>query len=68
MDLRLNKWDNAKNVLAELTTKHYFNRPSQMTYHDLQFATEFNTNPLKLGRLLGLGHKFCIQEEKPKPK
>ena len=37
-----------------------------MTYHDLRSPTEFSENPLKLGCLLGLGHKLCIQEECPK--
>ena len=49
-----------------MSTKEYFNRPNQMTYHDLRSPTEFAENPLELGCLLGLGNKFCIQEERPK--
>ena len=66
MDLKLNKWTNAKNVLANLTKQKYFNCPNQMTYHNLHSPIELQSNPLAHGCLLGLGLKFCIQEEKPK--
>ena len=36
-----------------------------MTYHDLRSPQELATNPLDFGCLLGLGHKFCIQESRP---
>ena len=37
-----------------------------MTYHDLRFTSKVKANPLAVGCLPGLGHKFCIQEETPK--
>ena len=37
-----------------------------MTYHDLRPSNIISKSPLELGCLLGLGLKFCIQEERPK--
>ena len=37
-----------------------------MAYHDLRPPEISSANPLDLGCLLGLGLKFCIQEERPR--
>ena len=37
-----------------------------MTYHDLRSPEIRAESPIELGCLLGLGLKFCIQEERPK--
>ena len=44
-------------------TKHeYFNKPSKMAYHNL---CTLEKPPPAIGKLLGLGLKFCIQNKKP---
>ena len=43
----------------------YDNRALQMAYHDLRPVELIAKSPLKFGKLLGLGLKFCIQEEHP---
>ena len=56
-------WENAENVLGNMTTYEYFNRPFQMAYHNL---CETLSPPKGIGITLGLGLKFCIQADKPK--
>jgi hypothetical protein len=47
-----------------MTSFSYFNRPQQMSYHDL--CSE-DSPPKGIGVTLGLGLKFCIQTLKPPP-
>ena len=46
--------------------REYYNMPLQMTYHDLRPPELIERSPLKFGKLLGLGLKFRIQEERPR--
>ena len=68
VDVRLDKWRNSKSMIENKPVNEYNNQVSQMIYHDLRSPQELATNPLDFGRLLGLGHKFCIQESQPKSK
>ena len=49
-----------------MPTDEYKNRVSQMTFHDLRTKDEKQLSPLQFGCLLGLGLKFCRQEDRPK--
>ena len=66
IDVELDKWRNATNILSNKPVNEYRTRVNQMTYHDLRSPEELARNPLDFGCLLGLGHKFCIQESMPK--
>jgi hypothetical protein len=63
-NVRLPLWKNTEDVLSRMTTFSYFNRPQQMSYHDL--CSE-DSPPKGIGVTLGLGLKFCIQSLKPPP-
>ena len=56
-------WHNVERVLLQMSGPEYFNRPQNMTFHDL--CTELKA-PEGIGVTLGLGLKFCIQEDFPK--
>ena len=62
----MNRWDNARGVIQNMKVNEYNNRPSTMTYHDLRPPEVISASPLQFGKLLGLGLKFCLQEERPK--
>ena len=64
--VELDKWRNSKNVIENKPVNEYDTHVNQMTYHDLRSTQELVSNPLDFGCLLGLGHKFCIQESRPK--
>jgi hypothetical protein len=51
-------WENIEKVLTNMTELEYYNRPCQMTYHNL---CEKPTPPDGIGITLGLGLKFCVQ-------
>ena len=44
------------------TSKDYFGRINKMAYHDLSTTIK---PPENIGKLLGLGLKFCIQSRRP---
>ena len=56
------KWHNIEAVLGNMSPGQYFNRPSQMAYHNLCENTQ---PPDGIGTTLGLGLKFCVQEDRP---
>ena len=56
-------WHNVERILMNMSGSEYFNRPQNMAFHDL--CTELKA-PEGIGVTLGLGLKFCIQEESPK--
>ena len=60
-DPSLPTWKNVENVLAYMKTDEYFNRPNNMTYHNL--CTSIRP-PQGIGTTLGLGLKFCIQSDR----
>ena len=60
-DPALPVWKNVENVLAHMQVKDYFNRPNNMTYHNL--CTKSHP-PKGIGSTLGLGLKFCIQSDR----
>jgi hypothetical protein len=63
-DPRAPLWKNTEEVLGKMTVFQYFNRPRQMSYHNLCTTT----NPPKgIGVTLGLGLKFCTQSTLPPP-
>ena len=40
-------------------------RPNTNTFHDLRSSDIIASSPLDFGKLLELGLKFCVQEERP---
>ena len=56
-------WHNTERVLLNMTGPEYFSRPQNMTFHDL--CTELKA-PEGIGVTLGIGLKFCIQDDHPK--
>ena len=50
----------------KMKQNEYENRALQMAYHDLRPKELIDKSPLKFGKLLGLGLKFCVQEERPR--
>ena len=63
-DPSLPKWKNITNVIGQLSTFAYFNRPSNMTFHNLCEIKQPKIN--NIGVTLGLGLKFCVQQKFPK--
>ena len=64
ININKSQWENASDIIGNMPTKQYYNRPNVMTFHNL--CTDPNLQPPPtLGNLLGLGLKFCIQEKRP---
>lgn len=55
-------WLNIQNRFASMSPLEYFNRPSNMAFHNL---CSIKSPPSGIGSTLGLGLKFCIQAKRP---
>ena len=64
-DINISIWENIKNALALMTTTSYFNRRTNMTFHDL---CKISSRPPNSSKLLGLSLKFCAQQRHPPKK
>jgi len=53
---------NSVNTLAKMPTKIYFNKPTNLSFHNLCTTKQ---PPKGLNSLLGLGHKFVLQKKMP---
>ena len=56
-DLTKSTRENAATYLANMTVGDYFNRPTNMAFHEL---TSYLSPPKNLRSLLGLGLKFIL--------
>ena len=61
LDPGLPVWKNVETVLANMDVKEYFNRPHNMTYHNLCSHLQ---PPKGIRNTMGLGLKFCIQSDR----
>ena len=66
IEVTKNRWDNARQIIQNTKQNECDNQPSTMTYHDLRPSHLIAESHLQFGKLLGLGLKFCLQEERPK--
>ena len=60
-DPSLPTWRNVENALTQMEVNEYFNRPNNMTYHNL--CSNLHP-PQGVGTTLGLGLKFCVQSDR----
>ena len=56
-------WQNIESVITNMSAAEYFNRPVNMTYHNI---CNKKKPPDGIRVTLGLGLKFCIHQDKPK--
>ena len=56
-------WENAKITLSKMQCKEYYRHCNELAYHNL--CSDNSNPPNNIGKLLGLGLKFCIQERRP---
>ena len=54
-------WKNVENALCQQSPEEYFNRPSQMAFHNL--CGSIRQTPKGIGTTLGLGLKFYVQTD-----
>jgi hypothetical protein len=61
-DLDQPLWKNVSDALGGMNPAVYFSKPSNRSFHNL--CTHL-TAPRGTAFLLGLGHKFCIEKDRP---